>query len=288
MSVIARSLSARCLVLNHFPAACQPRLKSYQRTTEAIPENKNVGKRERKCSEDSSDTQGKSWPWYVAERLRQFEKLKSDHEEMLRERILRESRPIEVRLSGGKSVEGQSWKTSPYDVAISCGLSESAIVARVNGELWDLLRPLEADSSVELLEFDNEAAKAVYWHSSAHLLGAAMEHLYGGLLCRGPPTEYGFFYDIFMNGRSVTRSDFPELERTCLSMIGERHPFERVEVPREELLELFQYNEFKLRFIESKVSTPTATVYRCGSLVDLCRGPHIRHTGQIKSFRIEK
>eukprot|EP00061_Rhincodon_typus_P006638 g27490.t1 len=84
---------------------------------------------------------------------------------------------------------------------VSCGLSESAIVARVNGELWDLLRPLEADSSVELLEFDNEAAKAVYWHSSAHLLGAAMEHLYGGLLCRGPPTEYGFFYDIFMNGR---------------------------------------------------------------------------------------
>ncbi|XP_059498955.1 uncharacterized protein LOC125449736 [Stegostoma tigrinum] len=206
MSVIARSLSARCPVLNHFPAACQPRLKSSQSTIEVIPVNKNAGKRERKCSEDGSDAQGKSWPRYVVERLRRFEKLKSDHEEMLRERILRESRPIEVRLPGGKSVEGQSWKTSPYHIAraISCSVSESAIVARVNGELWDLLRPLEADSSVELLEFDNEGAKAVFWHSSAHLLGAAMEHLYGGLLCRGPPTEYGFFYDIFMNGRDRT------------------------------------------------------------------------------------
>ncbi|XP_072423879.1 threonine--tRNA ligase 1, cytoplasmic-like isoform X2 [Chiloscyllium punctatum] len=71
-------------------------------------------------------------------------------------------------------------------------------------------------------------------------------------------------------------------------MMREGHPFERVEVPRAELLELFQYNEFKLWLIERKVRTPTATVYRCGSLIDLCRGPHIRHTGQIKAFRIEK
>ncbi|XP_043541991.1 threonine--tRNA ligase 1, cytoplasmic-like [Chiloscyllium plagiosum] len=115
-----------------------------------------------------------------------------------------------------------------------------------------------------------------------------MESLYGGMLCRGPSTEHGFFYDLFTEGRSVASSDFAELERICRSMMRERHPFERVEVPRAELLELFQYNEFKLRLIERKVSTPTATVYRCGSLVDLCRGPHIRHTGQIKAFRIEK
>ncbi|XP_078390247.1 threonine--tRNA ligase 1, cytoplasmic-like isoform X1 [Cetorhinus maximus] len=290
MAGAAWTLSARRLGLSRFNNVSKPHLRSCWRTAEIAPWNEHVGKRDKNRCEDGGGTEGKPWPRYVTERLLRFEKLKAAQDEALRERVSRESRPIEVRLSDGKSVEGESWKSSPYQIsrAISRGLSDSAVVARVNGELWDLHRPLEGDSTVELLKFDNEAARAVYWHSSAHLLGAAMERLYLGLLCRGPNTEHGFFYDMYMEGRPVPSRDFPELESICKSMMGERHPFERVEVRREELFELFKYNKFKLRFIEDKVTTPTATIYRCGSLVDLCRGPHIRHTGQIKAFRIEK
>uniref|UniRef100_UPI00398F419A threonine--tRNA ligase 1, cytoplasmic-like n=1 Tax=Pristiophorus japonicus TaxID=55135 RepID=UPI00398F419A len=290
MSLALCSLSARRLGLCRLPTASEPRLQRCWGAAETALCNEHAGKRGGKSSEDGGDTQVKPWPQYIEERLLHFEKLKATHDEILRERVTKESRPIKVTLLDGVCVEGESWKTSPYQItrAVSRGLADSAVVARVNGALWDLQRPLEGDSTVELLKFDSEAAKAVYWHSSAHLLGAAMERLYGGLLCRGPNTEHGFFYDMDMEGRSVPSSDFPELEGICRSLTRERQPFERVEVRREELFQIFKYNKFKLRFIEDKVTTPMATIYRCGSLVDLCRGPHIRHTGQIKAFRIEK
>ncbi|XP_067831986.1 threonine--tRNA ligase 1, cytoplasmic-like [Heptranchias perlo] len=290
MAVAVWSLSVRRLGLSRVSTASEPRLRRCWSTAEAAPNNEHTGKHCRKRFDDGGGTQVKPWPPYVEERLQRFEKLKATHDEILRERASKDSRPIKVSLADGKCVEGESWKTSPYQIirAISRGLADSAVVARVNGALWDLDRPLEGDSIVEVLKFDSEAANAVYWHSSAHLLGAAMERFYAGLLCRGPNTENGFFYDMYMEGRPVPNSDFPELENICRSMVKEEHPFERVEVHREELLELFKYNKFKLRFIENKVTTPMATIYRCGSLVDLCRGPHIRHIGQIKAFRIVK
>ncbi|XP_055521514.1 threonine--tRNA ligase 2, cytoplasmic-like, partial [Leucoraja erinacea] len=143
-------------------------------------------------------------------------------------------------------------------------------------------------TGVEDQPVPNLQGTRVYWHSSAHVLGAAMEQLYGGLLCSGPSTENGCFYDMYLEGRPVPSGHFPELESVCRSMMEEKLPFERVEVTRRDLLELFKYNKFKLRFIEDKVTSPTATVYRCGSLVDLCRGPHIAHTGLINALRIVK
>ncbi|XP_078063394.1 threonine--tRNA ligase 2, cytoplasmic-like, partial [Mustelus asterias] len=290
MAGAARSLCAGRLRLGSSFNLSEPRLRRCWSPAETAPWSERVGKRDRKHREDGGGKKGKPWPGFVTERLLHFEKLKSAHGEVLRERAERESRPIEVRLSDGTIVKGESWRTSPYQItrATSRRLSDGALLARVNGKLWDLHRPLETDSTVDLLGFDNEGARAVFWHSSAHLLGAALEILYAGLLCRGPSTEHGFYYDTYMDGRSVPDSDVPELERVCRSLTEERHPFERVEVPTRELLELFKYNKFKLRFIADKVRTPTATVYRCGPLVDLCRGPHISNTGQIKAFRIEK
>lgn len=75
------------------------------------------------------------------------------------------------------------------------------MIAKVNGELWDLDRPLEKDSTLQLLKIDNEEAQKVFWHSSAHMLGEAMERIYGGCLCYGPPIEGGFYYDMFIEGR---------------------------------------------------------------------------------------
>uniref|UniRef100_A0A8D0L147 threonine--tRNA ligase n=1 Tax=Sphenodon punctatus TaxID=8508 RepID=A0A8D0L147_SPHPU len=93
---------------------------------------------------------------------------------------------------------------------------------------------------------------------------------------------------MYLEGRTVRSSDLPALEETCKSFIGEKLPFERVEVSREDLLRLFQYNRFKLHMIEKQVTSPTATVYRCGAFVDLSQGPHVRHTGKIQTLKILK
>jgi len=78
------------------------------------------------------------------------------------------------------------------------------VISKVNGELWDLERPLEGSCSLQLLKFDDEEAQAVFWHSSAHILGEAMERVYGGCLCYGPPIQDGFYYDMFLENDQVS------------------------------------------------------------------------------------
>lgn len=105
---------------------------------------------------------------------------------------------ITVTLPDGKTVSARSWETTPYAVAcgISQGLADATVVAKINGVLWDLDRPLEEDCTLQLVKFDDADGKAVFWHSSAHALGEAMERIYGGHLCYGPPIESGFYYDM--------------------------------------------------------------------------------------------
>ncbi|XP_074210211.1 threonine--tRNA ligase 2, cytoplasmic isoform X1 [Camelus bactrianus] len=234
----------------------------------------------------------KNQPDFVKERLKLFEILKKEHQLLLAiyDKKGDTSNVITVRVADGKTVEGEAWKTTPYDVAaeISQELAEDTVVAKVNGELWDLDRPLEGDSTLELLLFDNEEAQAVYWHSSAHVLGEAMELYYGGHLGYGPPIEAGFYYDMFLEDRAVSSEELSALENLCKAIIQEKQPFERLEVSKDVLLDMFKYNKFKCRILNEKVNTPTTTVYRCGPLIDLCKGPHIRHTGKIKAIKIFK
>uniref|UniRef100_H2YMU6 threonine--tRNA ligase n=1 Tax=Ciona savignyi TaxID=51511 RepID=H2YMU6_CIOSA len=230
------------------------------------------------------------WPAYINERLELYDRLKVEAAAELKEKQENCSVPIKVTLPDGKVVEGNSWRTTPYEVAqgISQGLADGCIVAKVN-DFWDLDRPLEADVKLQLLKFDDEEAKAVYWHSTAHILGEAMERTFGGCLCYGPPIEQGFYYDMHMDGRQVSdKHDFPGVENVMKSILKEKQPFERLEVSKENLLKMFEYNPFKVRILNEKVTTPTTTVYRCGPLIDLCRGPHVRHTGKIKSFQLYK
>ncbi|XP_038238376.1 threonine--tRNA ligase, mitochondrial isoform X3 [Dermochelys coriacea] len=227
---------------------------------------------------------------HLAERLCLYEKLKAAYDERCADRAQKAGGPIQISLPDGQQVEGESLRTTPYHVAsqIGRGLAEGAVAARVNGTLYDLDRPLESNVALEFLGFDSPEGQAVFWHSSAHVLGAAAERVYGALLCHGPSTESGFFYDMYLAGRTVLGSELPALEEACKSIVREKHPFERLEVSREDLLELFKYNKFKLQVIEAKVTSPTATVYRCGELIDLCRGPHIRNTGKIRALKILK
>lgn len=90
----------------------------------------------------------------------------------------------------------------------SQGLADNAVISKVNGVLWDLDRPLEGDCNLELLKFDDPEATAVFWHSSAHILGEAMERVYGGCLCYGPPIENGFYYDMYLDDKGVGYAEF--------------------------------------------------------------------------------
>jgi threonyl-tRNA synthetase len=112
---------------------------------------------------------------------------------------------ITVTFPDGKTRIVKSYETTPLQIAslISKSLANDIVIAKVDGELWDLERPLEKSCSLQFLKFDDEDGKAVYWHSSAHVLGEAAERHYGCLLSHGPPTQDGFFYDMAMGDRFV-------------------------------------------------------------------------------------
>ncbi|XP_053984296.1 threonine--tRNA ligase 1, cytoplasmic isoform X2 [Hylaeus volcanicus] len=227
------------------------------------------------------------WPSYIQDRIVLWNELKAKYDASIAEKP---ATNIKITLPDGKEVVGQSWCTTPYEIAqyISQGLADSIVIAKVNNELWDLDRPLEFDCKLELLKFDHPDGQQVFWHSSAHILGEAMERVYGGCLCYGPPIENGFYYDMYLDDKGISNLDFPYLESLYKKIVKERQPFERLEMKKEDLLEMFKYNEFKLRIINEKIHTPTTTVYRCGPLIDLCRGPHIKHTGKVKGIKITK
>lgn len=252
-----------------------------------INKEEKAGKMKKAPAEKSTAALLNPPPTYIQDRIVMWDKLKAQYEAEL---AVKPQQTIQVTLPDGKVVEGLSWKTTPYDIArgISQGLADNAVISKVNNILWDLDRPLEGNCELQLLKFDDPEAQAVFWHSSAHILGEAMERIYGGCLCYGPPIESGFYYDMQLDDKGVSNCDYPVIEQQAKSIVKEKQLFERLEMKKADLLEMFKYNQFKLRILKEKVDTPTTTVYRCGSLIDLCKGPHVRHTGKIKAMKITK
>ncbi|KAI0729485.1 hypothetical protein C8Q72DRAFT_884263 [Fomitopsis betulina] len=227
-------------------------------------------------------------PEFFDHRIKMFDQLKAEYDEWVKAQPRQE---IEVTMPDGSIRKGTSWETSPMDIAkeISKGLADRIVIAKVNGDVWDLERPLEGSCTLELLDFEHPEGKRVFWHSSAHVLGEAAERHYGCHLCIGPPTDEGFFYEMAMEDRVVQNSDYPALEKITDMAVKEKQKFERIVVSKEKLLEMFAYNKYKKHIIESKIPDGTSTtVYRCGPMIDLCVGPHIPHTGKIKSFMVTK
>ncbi|GAB0094486.1 Threonyl-tRNA synthetase [Sergentomyia squamirostris] len=226
-------------------------------------------------------------PDFIQHRMSMWDSLKAKYQEEL---AAKPKKSLEVTLPDGKVVTGISWETTPFDIAlgISKGLADNCVISKVNDVLWDLDRPLEENCKLQLLKFDDPEAQAVFWHSSAHILGEAMERIYGGHLCYGPPIENGFYYDMFVEGEGISVNDYSVLENLAKQIVKEKQPFERLEMKKEDLLKMFEYNEFKKRILNEKVTTETTTVYRCGPLIDLCRGPHVRNTGKIKAMKVTK
>eukprot|EP00842_Homolaphlyctis_polyrhiza_P005568 jgi/Hompol1/6011/HPOL_001462-RA len=227
-------------------------------------------------------------PDFIQHRIEMFERLKAEYDE---EVAAKPRVPIEVTLPDGKIINGTAWETTPFEIAksLSKSLSERVVISKVDGILYDLLRPLEQSCSLELLDFENDEAKKVFWHSSAHVLGEACELHYGCHLCMGPPTDDGFFYDMAMENRAVSQADFEALQTLAKRAVAEKQPFERLVVSKENLLEMFKSNKYKVHYIDTKVPDGTSTtVYRCGPLIDLCVGPHVPNTNRIKAFKVTK
>ena len=231
-------------------------------------------------------------PQFLSERLKLFEKLKAKSDA---ERAAKPREPITITLGDGSIKQGTSWETTPAEIAkgISNSLLKRTVVAKLNGDpeqLWDLERPLEASCKLELLSFEDELGKKVFWHSSAHILGEASERRFGCSLCIGPPIENGFYYEMALPDRApVQQSDWKPLETLVGQIVKEKQPFERLVLSKEDLLEMFAYNKYKQHIIKDKIKDGEfTTVYRNGPLIDLCRGPHVPNTGRIETFAIMK
>eukprot|EP00211_Chloroparvula_japonica_P004488 CAMPEP_0119129924 /NCGR_PEP_ID=MMETSP1310-20130426/7471_1 /TAXON_ID=464262 /ORGANISM="Genus nov. species nov., Strain RCC2339" /LENGTH=681 /DNA_ID=CAMNT_0007120385 /DNA_START=360 /DNA_END=2405 /DNA_ORIENTATION=+ len=222
-------------------------------------------------------------PSYFDERLKVWDEVKAKAPKV-------EPKPISITLPDGKKVDGVAGETTPLVVAkgISQGLAKNVVVAKVNdSKLWDIWRPLEEDCSLRLYTFDSEEGRDTFWHSSAHVLGLALESYFGADLCIGPPTDSGFYYDCHMGDRTVKDEELDYLQKVVQHITNQKEPFERLELSREDALRMFSYNKYKTEIISTKVPEgDTITAYRCGPLIDLCRGPHVPDTSRVKAFKV--
>uniref|UniRef100_A0A8C9B643 threonine--tRNA ligase n=1 Tax=Phocoena sinus TaxID=42100 RepID=A0A8C9B643_PHOSS len=197
-------------------------------------------------------------PHWLVERLGLFEELWTAQVKRLASLAQEEHRTIKISLPGGQKVDAVAWNTTPYQLAqqISSKLADTAVAAQVNGEPYDLERPLETDSDLRFLTFDSAEGKAVFWHSSTHVLGAAAEQLLGAVLCQGPSTGCGFYHDFFLGKeRTIKGSELPALERICQELAAAAQPFRRLEASQDQLRQLFKAEYTRRGF--SEVKTPT-------------------------------
>ncbi len=177
------------------------------------------------------------------------------------------------------------------DVAkdISHRLAKEVLSINVNGEVWDLTRPIMEDAKIELYKWDDEQGKHAFWHSSAHLLAEAVEALYPGVKFGiGPAIENGFYYDIdFMDYPPLSEKDLPQIEAKMLELARQKSDYLRKDVSKSEAIQFFseKKDDYKLELIE-ELNDGSITFYKHGNFTDLCRGPHLPNTSDIKAIKI--
>jgi len=180
--------------------------------------------------------------------------------------------------------------TTPYQIALSIseGLARNVLAAKVNKEVVSLDFPITTDAHLTLLTWETQEAKAVFWHSSAHLMAAAIEQLYPGVKFGiGPDIENGFYYDIDFMEYSISSDDFSKIEAKMLEIAQARPRYERKEISKNDARKLFvhKHNEYKVELIED-LDDGQITLYQLGNFVDLCRGPHLFDTANIKAIKL--
>jgi threonyl-tRNA synthetase len=197
------------------------------------------------------------------------------------------SSTIEVTLPDG-SKQAAPAGTAPLEVArsISPRLAEAAIVARVNGQLWDLNRPLETDATVQILTGKDKEALEVYRHSAAHLMAAAVLELFPETkLGIGPPIENGFYYD-FDRPTPFTPEDLEKIEAKMWELQSRDLPYERVYTRKEAGLQKYADAWMKCELIQERADEVFSEYTLGPRFIDFCRGPHVPSTGKIKAFKL--
>ncbi len=179
---------------------------------------------------------------------------------------------------------------SAMDIArsISEGLARKILVAEVNGEVWDLSRPINNDAKIKFLTWDDEKGKSTFWHSSAHLMAEAVEDTFPGVkFWVGPPIEKGFYYDMDLGENVITESDLEKLEKKMKELSKQNNFFLRKEISKADAIKYFEEkgDEYKLDLL-SNLQDGNITFYTQGKFTDLCRGPHIPSTGAIKGIKL--
>ncbi len=172
--------------------------------------------------------------------------------------------------------------------SISSRLAQDVLAANVNGEVWDLTRPIEADASVKLLKWDDEEGKHAFWHSSAHLMAEALQELYPGIKFGiGPAIENGFYYDVDPGEHTIKEGDFATIEKKMAELVSRKESIVRKDISKADALSMFKERgeEYKVELI-SELEDGTITTYTQGDFTDLCRGPHLPNTSYIKAIKL--
>ncbi|KAE8288852.1 Threonine--tRNA ligase, cytoplasmic [Larimichthys crocea] len=216
----------------------------------------------------------------LSEQLRVFESIREKRGNKIRAEAT--ETPLSIRLADGRTVKGTAGVTTPLFVAQSIRV-KGALVSTVNGELWELGRPLETDCELQLLGFDTVEGRQAAWRTGACVLGGVLEGVFGAEVCREGASEFGLYCDHLLDHSTLSLSD---VEERCKQAAALRLPLSRMELNTEEVRELFQNSKLRLQLVEEQISGPTVTVYRCGDSLSVCNGPLLPHTGLLKVFKM--
>ncbi|SKC60553.1 threonine--tRNA ligase [Ohtaekwangia koreensis] len=196
---------------------------------------------------------------------------------------------VKISLPDGSVREyPQGVKGSEIASSISEGLARVALAIEVNGEVRDLARPIDQDASIKILTWNDKAGKSTFWHSSAHLLAEALEALYPGVKFGiGPAIDNGFYYDIDLGGKAFGEEDLAAIESKMKELAKKDNIYSRRDVSKAEALDFFtkKGDEYKVELI-TDLKDGSITFYEQGNFTDLCKGPHIPHTGFIKAVKL--
>ncbi|MDR0829104.1 MAG: threonine--tRNA ligase [Prevotellaceae bacterium] len=196
---------------------------------------------------------------------------------------------IKITFPDGSVREFESGVTG-YQIAesISPRLAQDVLSVGINGETWDLSRPITSDANIKLYKWDDEEGKHAYWHSSAHLLAEALQAIYPNIKFGiGPAIENGFYYDVDNGDDMIKESDLPAIEAKMVELAAQKHAIVRSDISKTDALEYFakKDEEYKVELI-SDLADGTITLYSQGDFTDLCRGPHLTNTGEIKAIKL--
>ncbi len=180
--------------------------------------------------------------------------------------------------------------TTPLQIAesISPRFAADVLAAKVNGEEWDISRPINSDGRIELFKWDDPEGKHAFWHSSAHLLAEALQELYPGVKFGiGPAIENGFYYDIDPGEHKITSEDFPKIEKKMMELVARKEEIRRADISKDDALKMFgdRGEVYKCELI-SELEDGHITTYTQGTFTDLCRGPHLPTTAPIKAVKV--